>query len=99
MIYKTFSGTHISTSPDACLFNKYAFSLFFTKGIVAQKSEFGMEPIIITYLPSPKHVSTFFSKITPTILFHREVELKTKFFFETSKLTSGRCNRKLSLCP
>ena len=81
MVYTTLSGTHSVTPPDACLLNKYAFNLFFTKGIVAQKSEFGVEPTIITYSLPRKHVSTFFSSITPTSLFHTEHEYKTKFLF------------------
>ena len=94
MIYKAFSGTQLITSPDAGLFNKYVFNLFFTKAIVAHKSEFGVEPTIITYSLSRKHVSTFFSNITPTSLFHIELDLKTKLFFDISNSMSGRCNKK-----
>ena len=94
MVYTTLSGTHWVTPPDACLLNKYAFNLFFTKGIVAHKSELGVDPNIITYSSPRKHVSTFFSNIKPTSLFHTELALKTKFLFEISKSTSGRCKIK-----
>ena len=100
MIYKAFSGTHSLSPPVDCLFIKYAFSLFFTKEIVAQRSEFAVEPFIMTYSLPRKHVSTFCSNIMPTNLFHTVEELKTKFLFEISNSTSGRCNKKfVSLCP
>ena len=52
----------------------------------AHKSEFGEEPIMITFLALGK----FCSSIWAIKLFHRELDLKTKLFLDISNVTIGK---------
>ena len=73
-------------SPKDWFFNRNVFNLFFTNGMDAHKSEFGEEPIMITFLALGK----FCSSIRAIKLFHRELDLKTKLFLDISNVTIGK---------
>ena len=57
----------------------------------ANRSEFGEEPIIITFLS----LGRLCSSILAIKLFHIEHDSKTKLFLEISNVTTGRYSKKL----
>ena len=90
-IYEKFSIVQFVTSPKACCFSNMIRNLFLMKGIVAQKSEFITEPLIII----PSFPSALFSKMFAIRAFQRYDDLKTKFFLDISSLNFGRQRIKL----
>ena len=90
-IYEKFSIVQFVTSPKACCFSNMIRNLFLMKGIVAQKSEFITEPLIII----PSFPGALFSKMFAIRAFQRDDDLKTKFFLDISSLNFGRQRIKL----
>ena len=91
-IYKEFSEIHTKLGPKYCWFNRWEFSLFFTNGIVAQKSEFWDDPLIST----PLLLGWLFSSIWLINAFQIEQDLKRKLFWEIDKSILGGCSKNLA---